>query len=455
MDDLFRDLRFSLRQILRRPRISFLVVLCAALAIGLNASVFTLVNAVTLRGPDIDEPDRMVRLVGTYPGFSFASFSYPNFKDLEELDAASDRPTFEGLAAYAVRGANVSVGGEHERLSAVMVSGDYFRTLGVDAARGRVLGPADNEVRSGHPVAVISDRYWRLRFGSDPTVVGRNIVINSEPFTIVGVTPPDWAGTFPGMVLDLYIPLQMQPLLQPAQADALDSRSYGWLTTLARLTDDVDRAQAQERMKAAAATLTESFPAFNEDWGIDVHPGVSPVIPSFQEAMELSSFAMLGLVAAVLIIACANIAGLLLARAEERQKEIGIRLAIGAGRGRLVRQMLVESLTLAAVGGLLGTWLADGAMSVFAAQSTWIGDQPVVMNLEPDPRVYAYSVALTLITGLLFGLLPALQATRPDLVPVLKGESGRDGSRRRFPLRQGLVCFQVAVSMMLLIPKNL
>ena len=454
MDDLFRDIRFSLRQIRRRPRISLLVVLCAALAIGLNASVFTLVDAVTLQEPAIDEPERMVRLVSTFPGFDFASFSYPNFRDLKELDAASDSPVFENLAVYAVRGTNISIGGENERLTAVLVSGEYFRTLGVEAARGRVLSASDDTTRSGHPVAVISDRLWRSRFGSDPDVVGRSLLVNSEPFTVVGVTPPEWTGNFPGMSLDLYLPLQMQPLLQPSAPHVLDSRGYGWLTTLARLSNGVEITQARARMTAAATTLKETHADANEEWGIGVYPGISPVSPSMQETMEMSSFAMLGLVGAVLLIACANIAGLLLARAEERQKEIGVRLAIGAGRGRLVRQMLVESVTLASVGGLLGTWIAHGASAFFSANAPWIGNMPIVMDLEPDPRVYLFSVGLTLLTGLLFGLLPALQATRPDLVPVLKGDS-RGAARGRFPMRQALVCFQVAVSMMLLITAGL
>ena len=456
MDDLLRDTRFALRQILRRPRTSVLVVICATLAIGLNASVFTLVNAVTLREPFVQQSEHLTRLYGTYPGFTLASLSYPNYSDLRDLNRASESPAFSDLAAYSVLPANISIDGHHERLPTVVASGNYFSTLGVSAALGRVIGPADDEIRSGHPVAVIGDRFWRSRFGADPAVIGKKILINSEPFTVIGVTPPRWQGTFPGMILDLWIPLQMQPLLQPARTDVLDSRGYGWLMTAARLSDGIGIEQAQSRLDVSVAAIQEQYPDQNENWGVDVHAGVSPLPPDVQQAIQLSSWAMLGLVGAVLLIACANVAGLLLARAEERQKEIGIRLAIGAGRMRLVRQLLVESVTLASIGGVLGTLLALSATHVFASQAPLIGGMPVVVDTEPDLAVFLFSLGLTLVTGLLFGLLPALQATRPDLVPVLKGERGTSSiGKTKIPVRRLLVAFQVAVSMMLLITAGL
>ena len=453
MDDMFRDFRFSIRQILRRPRTSVLVVLCATLAIGLNASVFTLVNAITLREPFVQDPDRLTRLYGTYPGFPLASLSYPNFEDLRRLDRAADTPAFADMAAYSVMAGNISINGHNERLPTVLATGNYFTTLGVTAAMGRVFGPEDDTTRSGHPVAVIGDRLWRSRFGADPGVVGKTILINSEPFTVVGVTPAKWQGTFPGMVLDLWIPMQMHPVVQPSSQDVLDSRNMGWLMTAARLPDGVQPAQAQARLNVHVAALKEQYPEQNEDWGVDVHAGVSPLPPQVQNGMKMSSWAMLGLVAAVLLIACANVAGLLLARAEERQREIGVRLAIGAGRGRLVRQMLVESMTLAGLGGILGTGLAFAAARAFAGMAPMIGGMPVVLDTAPDPRVFLFTLVITLVTGVLFGLLPALQATRPDLVPVLKGERGGTGGR---PLvRRLLVGFQVAVSMMLLVTAGL
>ena len=456
MDDLLRDIRFSFRQILHRPRTSVLVVICATLAIGLNASVFTLVNAVTLREPFVQDPERLTRLYGTYPGFHLASLSYPNYSDLRDLNQQSDSPAFSDIAAYGVLPANVSVDGHHERLPTVVASGNYFSTLGVSAALGRVFGPEEDEIRSGHPVVVIGDRYWRLRFGADPAVVGKKILINSEPFTVIGVTQPQWQGTFPGMILDLWIPLQMQPVLQPAKAGVLDSRGSGWLMTAARLPDGVGLEQAQSRLDVSVAALKEKYPDRNEDWGVDVHAGISPLPPDVKKAIDLSSWAMLGLVGAVLLIACANVAGLLLARAEERQREIGIRLAIGAGRMRLVRQLLVESVTLASIGGVLGSFLAVSATRAFAAKAPMIGGMPVVVDTSPDLGVFLFSLGLTVLTGLLFGLLPALQATRPDLVPVLKGErSASSVGKARIPVRRLLVAFQVAVSMMLLITAGL
>ncbi|MCG8455178.1 MAG: ABC transporter permease, partial [Holophagales bacterium] len=455
MDDLFRDFRFGLRQMIRRPRTSVLVVLCASLAIGLNATIFSLVNATVLKPPAIAEPGEMVRLFGTYPGFDFASLSYPNFVDLAERQQA-----FEDMAAFSVLPSNVAIDGRSERLPAVVVTGAYFSTLGVTASRGRVLGPQDDTTRMGHAVAVISDRLWRTRFGADPGVVGREMTINSQPFTVVGVTPAEWKGTFPGVLLDLWIPIQMQPLLQPSSPGTLDSRGSGWLTTLARLPPGVEPGEAQARLDVAVAGLREAFPDQNEDWAVAVHAGTMPLPPAAGRVLEMASLAMMVLVRCVLLIACANVAGLLLARAEERRREIGIRLAIGAGRGRLVRQLLVESVTLAAVGGLLGTGLAMAASRVIPSMLPSLAGLPVVVDVSPDARVYAFTLGLTVATGLLFGLLPALQATRADLVPMMGAGAVPGGGRRRFRLarfgpRHALVGLQVAMSMVLLFTAGL
>ncbi|MEO1365888.1 MAG: ABC transporter permease, partial [Acidobacteriota bacterium] len=199
MAPFFRDLRLASRHILRRPRTSVLVVLCATLAIGLNATIFSLVSAVAFFEPAAAEPDRLVRLYSTHPGFPHASLSYPNYVDLRDRNEV-----LTDLAAFSVTAANVSVDGRHERLPTVLATGNYFETLGVQAARGRVFAASDDLNRMGHPVAVIGDRFWKTRFGADPDIVGRTILVNSEPITIIGVTPPEWRGTFPGLVLDLW-----------------------------------------------------------------------------------------------------------------------------------------------------------------------------------------------------------------------------------------------------------
>ena len=445
MNDFARDLRLASRNIFRRPRTSVLVVLCAALAIGLNATVFSLVKSAVLFEPAGTNPEELVRMYGTYPGFEHASLSYPNYVDLRDQN-----DVFSDFAAFTVTPANVSIDSRNERMAAVLTTGNFFETLGVDAARGRVFTAEDDVNRMGHPVAVIGDRLWRTRFGSDPAIVGRTIAINSEPFTVIGVTPPEWKGTFPGMVLDLYLPMQMQPLLQPAQANVMESRGSGWLMSAARIKPGLSLEQAQAGIDVTVAGLVEQYPDRNEDWGVAIHRGVVPFPPAVGRVLEMGSLAMLLLVGCVLLIACANIAGLLLARAEERQREIGIRLAIGASRARLVRQLLVESTTLALIGGGLGTLIAIGAARIFPSLLPSVAGMPVTVDISPDAGVFAFTLGVTLVTGIVFGLMPALQSTTPNLVPVLRGESGTASGKKRLTMRQALVGFQVAMSMMLL-----
>ncbi len=445
MDAIFKDLRLSFRQLLRQPKSSFLIVLCAALAIGLNSSIFTLVNAFTLgTPPGIERAGDMVRLLGTYPGFDYASLSYPNYFDLR---ASSD--VFEELAAYAVRPASLTLAGESERIYGTLVTGNYFAALGVEAARGRAFTAADNEKRLGHPVAVISDRLWHNRLGGAPDVLGRTLLLNGQSFTVVGVTPPEFHGTIPGFAQDIYVPIQMQPLFEPAEAEALDNRNAGWLTTIGRLAPGVSHEQAQAGLDLAVARLKQEYPDANEEWGVAVHRGISLFPPQMERPILASSFLILAVVFCVLLIACANVASLLMARGEARQREISIRLAIGASRGRLLRQLLTESVVLALLGGLAGTLMAWGTARLFPSLMPDLG-VPVELAIELDSTVFAYTLGLTLLTGLIFGLAPALQASRPDLVPALKGESGTVGRGRRWPLRRVLVAFQVAVSVLLL-----
>ncbi|MEM1177911.1 MAG: ABC transporter permease [Acidobacteriota bacterium] len=448
METLLRDIRLAFRHVLRRPRTSVLVVLCATLAIGLNATIFSLVSAVAFFEPAADDPDQLVRLYSSHPGFAYASLSYPNYVDLREQNEV-----LTDLTAYSVAAANVSVDGRNERLPTVLASGNYFETLGVRAARGRVFTAADDVDRMGHPVAVIGDRFWRTRFGADPDVIGRTMLVNSEPITIIGVTPPEWRGTFPGLVLDLWLPMQMQPLLQPAQPNVLEARGMGWLMSAGRIKPGLDLEQVQAGLDVTSAALAAEYPRFNDTKTVLAVRGVVPFPPSFQRVLEMGSFAMLFLVACVLLIACANIAGLLLARAEERRREIGIRLAIGAGRPQLLRQLLLESAVLAGLGGVFGTLLAVAASRAFPSLFPSLGGLPVSVNIAPDLRVYGATLALTLVTGLVFGLLPALSSTRWNLVTALKAQS--EGGRSRIPMRQVLVGFQVAVSMMLLITAGL
>lgn len=449
MDSLLQDLRISLRHLIRSPRTSSIIVLCAALAIGLNSSIFNIVHAFVLRPPAVEEPDELVRLYSTYPGFQFASLSYPNYADLRDHNQV-----FSDLAAYAIRPANLTTDGETVQANAMLATGNYFSTLGVAATRGRLFTAEDDRHRGGHPVVVLGHRYWQRRFGGDADVIGKKVLLNGQPFTVIGVLTPDFAGNIPGFVIDLWVPMQMQPVFMPSDADWLDSRGQGWLSTFARLAPGTAREQAKAHLDGLIERLRDDNPDLDEDWSIDVYAGISPIPPNVGSVFQASSAVALVLVFCVLLIACANVASLLLARAEARQKEISIRLAIGAHRGRLIRQLLTESLVLSGLGGAFGIAIALWTGRVFPTLVPSLG-VPIELDVAPDPTVLGFTLVLTLATGCLFGLAPALQASKPDLVPTLKGEAGRGARRGRLPLRRALVAFQVAVSMVLLVSAGL
>ncbi len=449
MDALLQDLRISLRHLIRDPRTSLIIVVCAALAIGLNSSIFNIVHAFVLRPPAVEKPDELVRLYSTYPGFEFASQSYPNYTDLRDNNSV-----FSDLASYSIRPSNLTVDGEAEQINTMLATGNYFTTLGVAAARGRLFTTADDQVRGGHPVVVIGHRLWQSRFGGDPDVIGKQVLLNGQPFTVTGVVPPTFTGNIPGFVIDLWVPMQMQPVIMPSEDDWLDNRGQGWLSTFARLEPGMTREQAKTHLDKIVGNLREANPEIDEGWNVDVYAGISPIPPNIGSVLLASSAVVMVLVFCVLLIACANVASLLLARAEARQKEISIRLAIGAHRGRLVRQLLTESLVLSTFGGGIGILIAIWTSRLFPTLIPSFG-VPIEFDAAPDATVLGFTLGLTLVTGCLFGLVPALQASKPDLVTTLKGESGHQGRRRRLPLRHALVAFQVAASMLLLVGAGL
>ena len=449
MDALLQDLRISLRHLIRDPRTSLVIVLCAALAIGLNSSVFNIAHAFVLRQPAVEKPEELVRLYSASPGFEFASLSYPAYSDLRDHNEA-----FTDLAAYSIRPSNLTVNGDSQQISMMLATGNYFTALGVAAARGRLFTVEDDRIRGGHPLVAIGHRLWQSRFGGKADVVGEKVLLNGQPFTVSGVVPATFTGNIPGFVIDLWVPMQMQPVVLPNEAGWLDSRGQGWLSTFARLRPGVTLEQAQAHVDGLVGNLRQANPDIDESWRVGIYEGISPIPPNIGSVLEASSLVGLVLVFCVLLIACANVASLLLARAEARQKEISIRLAIGAHRGRLVRQLLTESLVLSAVGGGLGILVAIWTSRVFPTLLPSFG-VPIEFDTSPDATVLGFTVALTILTGCLFGLVPALQASKPDLVPTLKGEAGYQGRRRRLPLRQALVAFQVAASMLLLVGAGL
>jgi macrolide transport system ATP-binding/permease protein len=445
---LFQDLRSACRSLVKTPTLTLAVVLSLGLGIGANTTVFSWVQAVLLRPvPGAVDPDALfVANLQTREGRS-RSWSYPNYRDVR------DRARLIDFVAQDDVSMSIAVDTQAERAYGGLVSGNYFQVMGVQPALGRLLTSDDDRSPGGHPVAVISHAYWLNRFAGDPSIVGREVTINSTPMTIVGVAQPKFAGSFLGVAAAAWVPMAMQP--QMAGGSRLEIRGSSWAQTYVRLHDGVTRDQAQAELSAIVAQLAQEYREIND--GIQVRVA-RPWEAQFGASAVLAPIlAVLSIVVAlVLVIACANVANLLLARAVGRRREIAVRLSLGASRWRLVRQLLIESLLLAMLAGTLGVVLAywtSGVLMAFAPPT----DMPIDLGLTVDRWTLAYAAVVSIATGLVFGLAPAWQASRPTTVHALKEEAGRgtSGGRTTQRLRSGLVVAQVAVCLVLLIGAGL
>jgi len=456
MHSFFQDIRFASRMLVKNPGFTVIATVCLGLGVGANAAIFALINAVLLRPLPIHEPDRVVALYQTdEAGTDVSNSDYPSFAALRERCGA-----FAGLCARD-EPTPVHLGTDDVamRLMGGIVSGDYFAMLGVKPAIGRLLTAEDDVTIGGHPVAVLSHDCWENRFGGDPGIVGRNVNINGYPFQVVGVVEPGFGGTTLYSPVELWATMAMQAQMNPQTADeqVLLSRRTRWMDVIGRLAPGVSIEQA----RAEADSVLIQY----EREHTDAMAGVRAKLFPIREAMfwpearaEVLDFSQLLLVTVgvVLLIACANVANLLLARAGGRRREIAVRLAIGAGRSRLVRQLLTESVLLALLGGLLGLvlsiWLGDLLLMLVEDNGAF---DVAALSLVPDGRVLAFTFGLAALTGVIFGLVPALQASRPDLVPALRNESTVIGRSRRFSLQSALVIGQVALSLVLLVGASL
>jgi predicted permease len=443
LEIFWMDLRFALRRLVKSKGFTLIALLSLALGIGANTAIFSLVNTVLLRPLPVENPERLVAL-------NFASeksdnidpiFSYLNYRDLRDRNNVLD-----GLMAYRMAPISLSHDGFNERAWGYVATGNYFEVLGVKPALGRMLTPEDDKAEGAHPVMVISYECWQKRFAGDPKVVGRSVSVNARSFTIIGVTPRGFHGTEIAYAAEMWFPMMMLGEIAKWSKDLWDRSGQSYMVQ-GRLKSGFNIVQAQASLKAVMAQLAREYPENDGKTILLSPPGLFGLL--FRGPILSYTGVLMIAAGLVLLLACLNLANLLLARAMERRKEFAIRLAIGAGRMAIIRQLLSESLLLSFIGGLIGLLLASwlvNALMAFIPQF----DFPMSSTLHIDHRVLIFTLAASLLTGVIFGLLPALKSTKPDLVPALKDEISAGGSRRSL-LRSGLVVSQVALSLLLLI----
>jgi predicted permease len=445
LGDLWQDLRYAARTLRKQPTFALAAILTLALGIGANTAIFTVVNATLLQRLPVPDRDRLVYVQREKNG---GVFPYPMYTALR--DGAQ---TFDGVAAWSGFAASLSAGDGADRTLGYLVTGNFFDVLGLAADRGRLLSPSDDVRPGGHPVVVISRELWQTRFAGRPDIIGHEIRLNGNVFTIVGVTPAGFPGPRVGTVRHLYVPMMMQPVLRPP-SDRLQS-TVSWLFLLGRLRPDRTTMQARAEIETLGTTHARAVNPSTTPERMPVVP-IDEDNPESRQRMRAVGFLLGGVVAAVLLIACANIASLLLAKATARRCELAVRLAIGASRARLVRQLLTESVLLSLAGGIGGLGMAWTLVQAFQASPPPPGALPVALDVGIDRSVLLFSIVLSLITGLVLGVAPALKASRPGLVPALKAASreGNDGGRR-YDLQKLLVVGEVALAVLLLIPAGL
>lgn len=445
MSGLLRDVKFAVRMLAKSPVFTLVAVLSLALAIGPNTAVFSLVDRVLLSDWGVEDPETLVDVfsIGRSGGFNFT-----NYRTYEIVrDGTAD--VFSGVTGYAFETANVEQNGQPRPILIEMVTGSYFDVMQVSAARGRTFLPEEDVTDGTHPVAVVSDYFWKTRYDADPGLLGSEIRVNGKPFTVVGIAPPAFKGrVIHGLPTDVWVPLRMHASIAPGQMGS------GNFSLSARMLPGIPAQRGVAAVEALAARVdAERNSNFPFRLGavplsdIRVHPSMDDIVT----AMVAMLFAVVTL---VLLVACVNLAGFLLARATDRRKEIAVRISMGAGRTAIVRQLLVESLLLAAMGAIAGTLLGQFALRALFRMESPV---PLPLNVEVglSPGVLAFTVGTTVVAALFFGLAPGLQATKVPVAATLRDEGGQSGSRGKTNTRAVLVAAQMTLSTVLLVATGL
>src|SRR5436190_14461567 len=456
MENLIQDIRFGFRSLIKQRAFAAIAVVTLALGVGSNHTIFIVVNATLMRSLPVSHPEKLVYVFNGNPG---SIFSYPDYAEMRDQNHV-----FEGLIAWGGITASLNSNDQTDLVNGAVVTGNYFQVLGFGTEKGRVITQEDDKTPGAHPVAVISHGLWQRRFGGDQNIVGRQLLLNGHNFTIIGVAPPEFGGAQMGVVRDLYVPMMMQAVVRPPRAgysgemdpDLLKKRGNRWLYVVGKLKTGVTIEQAQAALALIAKQLEDAYPETNRNRGVKVFAFSQSDDPEQRRQLASVATLLMSVVGLVLLIACANIANLLLARGSARGKEIAIRSAIGATRWRIVRQLLTESILLAALGGFFGLLLAWWAASSLRAMQPPAGALPLAPQFSIDLRVLLFTLGLALLAGIIFGLAPALRISRPEIVPALKDESWTATDRKAyFNLRNLLVVTQLGLSVVLLIAAGL
>jgi predicted permease len=451
MNKFTHDLKIASRMLLKNPVFTLAAVGTLALGIGLNTAVFSAVYDLALKPlPGVHEPNDLVQVYRSWPGIQYGSNSIPHYFDLRDRSGH----IFSGVAAWSLDAASVSSQGQSEMRLGKMVSANYFQVMGVTAEIGRLFIPEEEGRAPGaSPVVVISHHFWQTRYAGDPEALGQSVIVNGHPYEIIGVLPSDFRGVIPILQADVWVPLMMQMEFMPGR-NRFEARYNNFMQVIARLDPGVSPELAQEALDGLTLQLREEMPeAYREPEMLLIPQSEVVLAPEMRNAALGMSGVIMGVVGLLLLIACVNVANLFLARAQDRKKEIGVRLSLGASRLRVLSQLLTESALFSLVAGAAGLLLAYVAVEG-ASQITLPIDMPHSFDLSVNLPVLLFSLAVTVVAGIMFGLAPALQASRPDVVTALKGEISAEGVKGSRTSRF-LVMGQMALSFVLLISAGL